>query len=193
MNGREYYTRYLEVKKLWGFTGPVLLKEVEHPLQWSNWYRWFHHNGFIGACDRMASRNEYTVPCLDVGMFDPAFDPEAHPVAPRRLRDDDDQTGWSIKGAFDAMTPEARARCAETYRKFEAGIPINDEVARVWARMQPFWNSGNPAYVGRTKTDEIPVRHRTDEERLADLEARANDPIEISPALAKALKAKEDK
>jgi hypothetical protein len=139
----------------------------------------------------MASRDEYTVPCVDVGMFDPGFDPEAHPVAPRMRDDADDQTGWSLKGAFDAMMPEARARCAETYRKFEAGIPINDEVARVWAKMEPFWNSSNPAYAGLTKIAAPPPR-KSDAERLADLMAHANDPIEVSPALIKALKAKED-
>jgi hypothetical protein len=53
--------------------------------------------------------------------------------------------------AYRAPTPEAKARVAEMKRKFDDGIPVNDEVDRFWTKMEPFWKSGNPAYVGSTK------------------------------------------
>jgi hypothetical protein len=86
--------------------------------------------------------------------------------------------------------PATRARVADMLRKFHAGIPVNAEVARHWDKMQPFWNSGNPAYVGLTKgTPPETITPKSNAQRLADLEAKANDPIgPISPTLAKALK-----
>jgi hypothetical protein len=198
MNGKAYYARYLEVKKQFGLSGPTLLKQGSDPLHWSNWYRWFHHNGFDEACARMAKRDEYTVPCLDVAMFDPDFDPEAHPVSPDWARPEPAEEGddpIDVMAILDkaisrAMTPEAMARCAEMYRKFQAGIPVNEAVAHTWAKMAPYWRSGNPAYAGLTKTPPTPPP-KSEAERMADLLAKANEPIEASPALLRALEAKQ--
>ena len=83
--------------------------------------------------------------------------------------------------------PEARARVAEMLRKFHAGIPVNDKVARHWAKMEPLWASGNPAFVGLTQGTPPPPKPRSE----AELAAHANEPVEVTPVLIKALKAKQ--
>jgi hypothetical protein len=92
--------------------------------------------------------------------------------------------------AWKEPDPEARARVAEMLRKFHAGIPVNAAVARHWAKMAPLWASGSPAYVGLTAGTPSPPP-KPEAERLADLLAHASDPLIVTPALLKALEAKQ--
>jgi hypothetical protein len=144
----------------------------------------------IELMDKNASK---TVPCFDPKSFDPAW-PEHFDVPENYAQADISPDFRSmLTSAFKAWqppSPEAKARVAEIMRKYNAGIPVNDAVARFWARMEPFWQSGSPAYVGQTKTIEQPPK-KSDEDRLADLEARASEPFEATPALIKALRARQ--
>lgn len=99
------------------------------------------------------------------------------------------QRPWPLdsKPVAAGTLPDAvgKRRMIEMLRKFHDGIPINDQVARVWAKMEPYWTSGNPAYAGAYQPPKPPPR--TDEERMADLLAHAGDPIEVSETLKRKL------
>ena len=111
-------------------------------------------------------------------------------VMPDKLRDnawpeDLDPVTAAIQ-TWKSPDSEAKARVDEIMRKYRNGIPVNVEVERHWAKMQPFWQSGNPAYAGISKGTPPPPRRSADE-RLADLLAHANDLIEVTPLLEKKL------
>jgi hypothetical protein len=132
---------------------------------WQAWRAYYHFRNLDFGLALMDDygREAHTVPTEAPEEFDALFNRDRHEAPPDPRKGANLSMKEAIVTAYARMSPEQKAKHAEMMRKFLADdptatsgrydfVPDGLTVAEYWDKMAPFWNSGNPAYAGSTKT-----------------------------------------